>query len=74
MRDKGYAPSSGKVPDRHAPVRGRPGVAGHHSERTDSHCPQLLLSDGARVSLQMVKDQGGIPSRVARHGDGVLQL
>ena len=29
VRDKGYAPSSGKVPDRrHAPVRGRPGVAG----------------------------------------------
>ena len=39
-----------------------------------SHRPQLLLSHGARVSLQMVQDQRGISGRVARYGNGVFQL
>ena len=60
-RDKGYAPSSpssGTVPDRHAPVRGRPGVASHHSERADRHRPQLLLLDGARYPFKWSKTRG----------------
>ena len=32
VRDKGYTPSPRMVPDRHAPVRERPGVASHHPE------------------------------------------
>ena len=56
------------------PLCRRPGGASYYPNKTDSHHPQLLVPHGARVSLEMVQDQRGIPGRVARCGDGVFQL